>query len=202
MDNPANYAAGGPLADLSLTTNDSGDDALDSDASSSDPFGTGLFPTITVTTPEIVAGEVAEDLTLDFGFILLDFSLNSQVIDRFSAVISALTRQLGLELLDAECGATARFVSKQVGKAEAAYTKIWTAGWQLRGEANESCEQIAINQESVEIIKKNIKKMKKVRRKLMKYSCTAQAETLSDKIQRRFKKINRKVKKINTAGAC
>ncbi len=74
MDNPADYAAGGPLEGWSLTQ-DSGDDDDDADSDAVDMDG---FPAIMYTTGS--AGQ--NDHTLDFGFTqAYDLALTKQLAD-------------------------------------------------------------------------------------------------------------------------
>ena len=65
LDNPADYAAGGPLEGLVLTLQDAGtNDLLDSDAMDMDGFAA-----IMDTTPDFVEAASTEDNSFDFGFV-------------------------------------------------------------------------------------------------------------------------------------
>jgi len=191
LDNPADYAQGGPLEDFNLTFNDKGNDLNDSDA-----LVVNGYPCISLTAPSS-----GFDHSYDFGFLTPQTQAE---IDNAGIEISRLLiRQLKLVSSD-KSSYDKKYCSKKkirslIKKSDDLYSKIWNMAWvDLKLSSNGVDCQMVSNLDTKRTIESKFRKLKKISKRISKCNSMNSKKALKLRriINKKIKKVRKHIKKV------
>lgn len=183
LDNPADFAPGGLLADLVLTDANIGSEDVDSDGQLVDGF-----PTINVQSPSS-----GEDLTFGFGFVGENTSAHNAALDSLTLVISNLTSQLSRRI-SRNCASEARILKRLANRSADIYTQIWHDVWgALKFSQSSACKEVS-NVETKKSIRKRLRNLRRVKNKMTQLPCDLTQK--NNKLAKRIQKMINKAKKM------